>query len=237
MVEGWTGIALATLFVLTTALCGLSLGAHGVRRSGRVALAEANHVAMGVAMIVMAAPATVDLVPSGLGVVVFGVAAAGWLGVLLTSRLLDEPLGSIIGRDRCTGHPVHLLLVNAAMVAMYVAMLPGGGHHHAHGTADMAGMPGMDPPPPVPTDVPLQVVAGLLALYLVGHAVATAVVVTRRAPAPAPEAGAGDGVPDGVGGGVAVATRPVGVLAHGRVQLVGQAGMGLAMAAMLLLGV
>jgi hypothetical protein len=229
VVEGWTGIALATLFVLTTALCGLSLGAHGVRRSGRVALAEANHVAMGVAMIVMASPTTADLVPSGLGVLAFGVAAAGWLGVLLTSRLLDEPLGSIIGRDRCTGHPVHLLLVNAAMVAMYVAML-GGHHHHAH-TADMAGMPGMDQPVPAPTSVPLQVVAGLLALYLVGHAIATAVVVSRRADR------ADRAVAEAPGGAVAVATRPVGVLAHGRVQLVGQAGMGLAMAAMLLLGV
>lgn len=229
MVEGWTGVALATLFVLTTALCGLSLGAHGVRRSSRVALAEVNHVAMGVAMIVMASPTTADLVPPGVGVLLFGVAAAGWLGVLVTSRLLDEPLGSIIGRDRCTGHPVHLLLVNAAMVAMYVAMLPGGAHHHAHSTADMAGMPGMDQPAPVPTNLPLQVVAGLLAVYLVGHAIATAVVVTRRASRPV--------APPAAGGTVAVAARPVQVLAHGRVQLVGQAGMGLAMAAMLLLGV
>ncbi|WP_018334086.1 DUF5134 domain-containing protein [Actinomycetospora chiangmaiensis] len=234
MVEGWTGIAIATLFVLTTALCGLSLGAHGVRRSGRLALAEANHVAMGVAMIVMAAPTTAGLVPPAIGVVVFGVAAAGWLGVLLTSRLLDEPLGSIIGRDRCTGHPVHLLLVNAAMVAMYVAMLPGGAHAHDH-AHEMPAMTGMVHPAPAPGITPLQVVAALLALYLVGHAVATAVVVTRRArpePAPCHEEPAAP-----LDGGVAVAARPVRLLAHGRVQLVGQAGMGLAMAAMLLVGV
>ena len=228
MVEGWAGVAIATLFVLTTALCGLSLGAHGARRGSRLALAEANHVAMGVAMVLMAAPATMDLVPPGIGVVVFGVLAAGWLGVLLTSRLLAEPLGSIIGRDRCTGHPVHLLLVNAAMVAMYVAMAPGGGHAHAMPAG--AEMPGMVmPAAPAGGLTPLQVVAGLLALYLVGHAVATVVVVTRRAPCHEPEAL--------VGGSVAVATRPVRLLAHGRVQLVGQAGMGVAMAAMLLLGV
>jgi hypothetical protein len=228
VVDGFLGVAIATLFVLTTALCGLSLAAHGAQRSRRLAAAEANHVVMGVGMILMAAPATADLVVPGVGVLVFGVAAAGWLGVLLTSRLLGEPLGSIIGRDRCTGHPVHLLLVNAAMVAMYVAMAPGGGHAHAMPAG--AEMPGMVmPAAPAAGLTPLQVVAGLLALYLVGHAVATAVVVTRRAPCHEPEAL--------VGGSVAVATRPVRLLAHGRVQLVGQAGMGVAMAAMLLLGV
>ena len=181
---------------------------------------------MGVTMILMAAPLTADLVVPGVGVLVFGVAAAGWLGVLLTSRLLDEPLGSVIGRDRCTGHPVHLLLVNAAMVVMYVAMRPGGGHAHE--------MPGMVmPEAPAPGITAVQVVAALLAVYLVGHAIVTAVVVTRRAPCPSePDLPAG---PDG--GAVAVAARPVRVLAHGRVQLVGQAGMGVAMAAMLLLGV
>ncbi|MCD2188941.1 DUF5134 domain-containing protein [Actinomycetospora soli] len=225
--EGWTGVAIATLFVLTTALCGLSLGAHGARRSRRLAAAEANHVVMGVAMILMAAPLTADLVVPGVGVLVFGVAAAGWLGVLLTARLLDEPLGSVIGRDRCTGHPVHLLLVNAAMVAMYVAMLPGGGH--AHGTHEMPGM--AVPETPAPGITPVPVVAGLLALYLVGHAIATAVVVVRRAPCH-------EAAPlEPTDGPVAVAARPVRVLAHGRVQLVGQAGMGVAMAAMLLLGV
>ncbi|WP_433800026.1 DUF5134 domain-containing protein [Actinomycetospora sp. CA-084318] len=226
--ESWAGVAIATLFVLTTALCGLSLGAHGARRGRRLAAAEANHVVMGVAMILMAAPLTADLVVPGVGVLVFGVAAAGWLGVLLTSRLLDEPLGSVIGRDRCTGHPVHLLLVNAAMVVMYVAMRPGGGHDHA--------MPGMDmPTAPASGTTTLQVAAGLLALYLVGHAIATAVVVTRRAPCPVPDGMVGPAEP--AAGPVAVAARPVRVLAHGRVQLVGQAGMGVAMAAMLLLGV
>jgi hypothetical protein len=111
-------------------------------------------------------------------------------------------------------------------------MLPGGAHGGHDGGSGMSAMPGMEAPAPAPGITPLTVVAGLLALYLVAHAVATAVVVTRRAtPGACPEDA------EDADGAVAVRVRPVRVLAHGRVQLVGQAGMGLAMAAMLLLGV
>jgi hypothetical protein len=111
--------------------------------------------------------------------------------------------------------------------------------------------------------VGLGVLAALLALYLVAHAAATVVVVvrrTRRADAEEPAAeepdaeepaaeepaapavgvlGASVGTPPGPGG-VAVAEAPavprgVSVLAHGPVQLIGQAGMSLAMAVVLCL--
>ncbi|MEJ2869076.1 DUF5134 domain-containing protein [Actinomycetospora sp. OC33-EN08] len=225
MVEGWPGVAIATVFVLTTGLCALSLAAHGTRRSTRLALAEANHVVMGVAMVLMVAPATADLVVPGVGVLVFGIAAVGWLGVLLTSRLLGDTLGSIVGCDRCTGHPVHLAALDAAMVVMYLAMVPTSSGQM--GQMDH-GMPGMHHAAPAPGISGVQWVAAALALYLVGHAIVTAVVLARRPrveEAPAAE------------GSVATLVRPVRVLAHGRVQLIGQAGMGLAMAAMLLLGV
>ncbi|MDL5155860.1 DUF5134 domain-containing protein [Actinomycetospora termitidis] len=234
MVEGWPGVVIATVFVLTTGLCALSLAAHGTRRSTRLALAEANHVAMGVAMVLMAASATADLIVPGVGVIVFGVAAAGWLGVLLTSRLLDDPLGSIVGCDRCTGHPVHLVALDAAMVVMYVAMVPT--TSTAHEMPGMSGMEGMQHAPPSGITA-VQVVAAVLALYLVGHAVATAVVLTRRSRTAPPTLQSEPQPEPSAEGGVVTLARPVRVLAHGRVQLIGQAGMGLAMAAMLLLGV
>ena len=37
MVDGWFGMTVATVFVLTTVLCAVSLAAHGPRRSGRIA--------------------------------------------------------------------------------------------------------------------------------------------------------------------------------------------------------
>ena len=101
---------------------------------------------------------------------------------------------------------------------------PGAGHadHAAHGVSSPA----------------LLVVAALLALYLTIHAVATVVVVVRRSRAAGPT-GPAVGAAEAPGGGVAVAApalpRAVSVLAHGPVQLVGQAGMGLAMAVMLCL--
>lgn len=245
MVDGWFGMAVATVFVLTTALCAVSLAAHGPHRGRRIAVAEANHVVMGVAMVLMATPATAGLVPPVAGAVVFGVAAAGWLGVLVLARVRAEPLGSVIGLDRCTAHPTHLLLVDAAMLVMYLAMSPVG---EASGMAPMPGMdmPGMDMSGGEHAISPtLLVLAALLALYLVVHAIATIVVVARRARSGAPEAPEGlapavwtTGSHDS-GGGVAVAApavpRAVGVLAHGPVQLIGQAGMSLAMAAMLFL--
>ncbi|HEY2225460.1 DUF5134 domain-containing protein [Actinomycetospora sp.] len=257
MVDGWFGMAVATVFVLTTALCAVSLAAHGPRRGHRIAAAEANHVVMGVAMVLMATPVTAGLVPPVAGAVVFGVAAAGWLAVLVTARVRSEPLGSVIGLDRCTAHPTHLLLVDAAMIVMYLAMAPAAA---SSGAESMPGMPGMDMSGMpmsggehaghTATSPTLLVLAALLALYLVVHAVVTIVVVTRRARGAAPEAGAAPAVgttepgdagtgADASPGGVAVAApavpRAVGVLAHGPVQLIGQAGMSLAMAAMLFL--
>jgi hypothetical protein len=248
MVDGWFGMAVATVFVLTTALCAVSLAAHGPRRGRRIAAAEANHVVMGVAMVLMATPATAGLVPPVAGAVLFGAAGIAWLGVLVAARLRHEPLGSAIGLDRCTAHPAHLLLVDAAMLVMYLAMVPA-----AAPASSMPSMPGMAPMPGMDmsggdhaghaaTSPTLLVAAALLALYLVVHAVATIAVVVRRARAAslaAPEAPADETPESGSGGGVAVAApavpRTVSLLAHGPVQLIGQAGMSLAMAAMLFL--
>ena len=114
-------------------------------------------------------------------------------------------------------------------------------------------MPGMDMSAPATEHaahgappVGLLVVAAMLALYLVAHATATVVVVARRAhatraPEPAAPAVGTSGTSGTSGGSVAVASpapavpRPVSVFAHGPVQLVGQAGMSLAMAVMLCL--
>jgi hypothetical protein len=256
MVDGWFGMTVATVFVLTTVLCAVSLAAHGPRRDRRIAAAEANHIVMGVAMVLMATPVTATLVPPRIGAGVFGLAALAWVAALAVSRRRAEPLGSAVGADRCTAHPAHLAVVDAAMLVMYLAMAPAAGPAVDPGTA-MPGMamPGMDMSGAGPTTehvvhgappVGLLVVAAMLALYLAVHAAATVVVVARRArrvPAPAAlpigvlEAAVGTPV-----GGVAVAPalapavpRAVSVLAHGPVQLVGQAGMSLAMAVMLCL--
>jgi hypothetical protein len=268
MVDGWFGMTVATVFVLTTVLCAVSLAAHGPRRDPRVAAAEANHIVMGVAMVLMATPATAGLVPPSVGAGVFGLATAAWLTALVVARRRAEPLGSAVGIDRCTAHPAHLAVVDAAMVVMYLAMapaaLPAGPAAADPAMPGMAmpgtAMPGMDMTAGPATEhaahgappVGLLVVAAMLALYLVAHAAATVVVVARRAhaaPTPQPAAppigvlGASVRTPgDGVAvGGVAVATaapvvpRAVSVFAHGPVQLVGQAGMSLAMAVMLCL--
>ncbi|MCD2192194.1 DUF5134 domain-containing protein [Actinomycetospora endophytica] len=252
MVDGWFGMTVVTVFVLTTALCAVSLATHGPRRGRRVAAAEANHVVMGVAMILMATPATAGLVPPVAGAVLFGAAGVGWLVTLVAARVRSEPLGSAVGLDRCTAHPAHLLLVDAAMLVMYLAMVPAAAPSAA---PSMAGMPGMDMPGMdmssgpggehaghATTSPTLLIAAAVLALYLVVHAVATIAVVVRRSHGGAPEAADAPavGTPEpSEGGGVAVAApavpRAVAVLAHGPVQLIGQAGMSLAMAAMLFL--
>ena len=256
MVDGWFGMTVATVFVLTTVLCAVSLAAHGPRRDSRTAAAEANHIVMGVAMVLMATPVTAGLVPPLAGAGVFGLAAAGWLATLAVARRRAEPLGSAVGVDRCTAHPLHLAVVDVAMLVMYVAMAPAAGPSVDPGTA-MPGMdmPGMDVSGPATEHaahgappVGLLVIAAMLALYLVAHATATVVVVVRRARgtralAPAAPAvgvlGASLGTP--AEGGVALAApapavpRAVSVFAHGPVQLVGQAGMSLAMAVMLCL--
>ncbi|HEY2191199.1 MAG TPA: DUF5134 domain-containing protein [Actinomycetospora sp.] len=243
MVDGWFGMTVATVFVLTTALCAVSLATHRPRHAPRIAAAEANHVVMGVAMVVMVTPTTAGLVPPVLGAVIFGLAGVGWLAALVVTRRRGEALGSAIGVDRCTAHPTHLFLLDAAMLVMYLAMAPATTPVAEMPGTDMAGMPGMDTPATPPMG--LLVLAAMLALYLVAHAVATVVVVVRRARVEQPAA-AVVGTPTGTEpagtGGVAVAVAPapavpraVSVLAHGPVQLIGQAGMSLAMAAMLCL--
>jgi Domain of unknown function (DUF5134) len=245
MIEGWFGMTVRTVFVLTTVLCAVSLAAHGPRRARRIAAAEANHIVMGVAMVLMATPLTAVLVPPLAGAAVFGLAAAAWLVALGVTRRRAEPLGSAVGVDRCTAHPAHLAAIDAAMVVMYLAMTP------APVPPAASVMPGMDMSAPehaahgAPA-VGLLVVAAMLALYLVAHAAVTVVVVARRArggraPEPAAPPVGVLGASVGTSGGVAVAApapavpRGLAVLAHGPVQLVGQAGMSLAMAAMLCL--
>lgn len=256
MVDGWFGMTVATVFVLTTALCAVSLAAHGPRRGRRIAAAEANHIVMGVAMVLMVTPVTGRLVPPLVGAGVFALAAVSWLAALVVARRRAEPLGSAVGVDRCTAHPAHLAVVDASMLVMYLAMAPSGGPATSGTAMPGMDMPGMDMDGAGPATehaahgappVGLLVVAAMLALYLVAHAAATVIVVARRAHAartPEPAAppvgvlGAPVGTP---GGGVAVAAptpavpRAVSVFAHGPVQLVGQAGMSLAMAAMLCL--
>ena len=92
MVSGWVGVALATAFVLTTALCAVSLAVHGPRRSRRLAAAEANHVVMGVAMILMVMPSTSGLVSPTVGVVLFGL--AGFTLAFGSARRIARDLSS-----------------------------------------------------------------------------------------------------------------------------------------------
>jgi Domain of unknown function (DUF5134) len=242
VVDGWFGMTVATVFVLTTVLCAVSLATHRPRQAPRIAAAEANHVVMGVAMVLMVTPTTAGLVPPVLGATVFGLAGVGWLAALVVARRRGEALGSAIGVDRCTAHPTHLFLLDAAMLVMYLAMAPA-----AAPSAAMPEVPGMDMPGmamPAAPPMGLLVLAAMLALYLVAHAVATVVVVVRsgrRVPVEEPAAPV-VGTPAAEPGGVAVAAAPapavpraVSVLAHGPVQLIGQAGMSLAMALMLCL--
>src|SRR6195952_5983308 len=93
MGDGWFGMTVATVFVLTTVLCAVSLAAHGPRRDRRIAAAEANHIVMGVAMVLMATPVTATLVPPRLGAGIFGLAALAWVAALAVSRRRAEPLG------------------------------------------------------------------------------------------------------------------------------------------------
>ena len=245
MVAGWPGAVVVTVFVITTVLCAVSLSVRSPARGPRLAAAEANHVVMSVAMILMVEPATMAVVPPAVGAWLFGAAGAGWLALLVRLRWREEPLGPAVGFDRCTAHPTHLLLVDAAMAAMYVAMIPSGGDDA------MADMPGMDMGGSGPSPA-LVVVLGGLALYLAAHAVATVVVIARcrRRPTTTGEcattaatdgctttAASGEGATTAAPtrGALATLARPVAGLAHGVPQLVGQAGMSAAMAAMLLL--
>lgn len=240
MLDGWIGLAVAVVFAVSTLLCATSLAVHGTRRRRTLAAAEVNHVVMGIAMVLMATAATAALVPPVLGTVVFALAAVAWFGVVVVAPIRGSGLGPVVGRDRCTGHPVHLLLLDVAMIAMYQAMTPssGGGH-------DMAGMGPTAPDAPaddvftVPST--LSVVALLVALYLVGHAVASVAAVVRRGHREVPE-----GVEVGPATGAILMAAPVeqaparsgvaAVLASVPVQVAGEVGMSLAMAVLLVVG-
>lgn len=229
----------SAVFVGAALLCAVSLVRH---RRGHPAgtAAEANHVVMAVAMAVMAAPGGMTLVPPALGVVAFAAFGAAWLVRLVLAGRRGEPLGSPIGYARCSAHPTHLLLVNAAMVAMYLPMVGAGAHgaaeHSEH--ADHGGGGG--------EGLALSVLGVGLAVYLLVHAVATVTALVARArrdPAPAVAAPSVSPEPSDApsGAGVATLAAPatrtttrVDALAAPRVQLVCQAVMGVGMAVMLL---
>lgn len=233
-----SGAAWSAVFVGAALLCAVSLVRHG-RAHAAGAAAEANHVVMALAMAVMAAPAGMTLVPPALGAGAFAVLGAAWLGRLLLAGRRGEPLGSPIGHVRCSAHPTHLFLVNAAMVAMYLPML-GTGAHASGGHGEHAGHGGGE-------GLALGLLGVGLAVYLLVHAGATVTAMaarSRRAPAPGPAAeeppptpAAPAGVATLTARGTRVSTRVstgVGALAAPRVQLVCQAVMGVGMAVMLL---
>jgi hypothetical protein len=173
-VPGWLGPLLVTLFVVTTVACVSGVAHHRARHGWGLVAAGANHVVMGAAMIAMTVPVLSSLVPAGAGLAVFGSCAVVWLVVLTIRRARGELLGPPIGGLRCGAHPMHLALLNGAMTAMYAAMLPGGpttSGHAGHGGGASSISPGF------------VGAAAVLALYVVGHAVATgASVVTSPGP-------------------------------------------------------
>lgn len=176
----------AALFLAAAALCVVSLWRRRGRHEGAAAASEANHVVMSLGMAAMVLPATMDLVPPVAGAVAFGVLGAAWTVRLVVLRARGRSLGSPIGGDRCAAHPTHLLLSNAAMAVMYVAMIPtggavagtSGGAHAGHGGG--AGSP-----------LALQAVAFALAVYLILHTVLTVGTLVRSTSTVAVTAGGG----------------------------------------------
>lgn len=213
---------LAALFLVAAALCLVSLWRRRTRHERAAAASEANHVVMSVGMAAMVLPATADLVSPVAGAVVFGALGAVWAARLVVLRAQGQPLGSAIGGERCAAHPTHLLLSNAAMAVMYVAMIPsggamagsGGGAHAHHGGG--AG-----------SSLALAAVAFALSIYLILHTVLTLGAVARSMTAVAVTAGGG-----GAPGPVARVGRAVDTPA---VQLGCQAVTGAGMALMLLM--
>ncbi|GLZ48486.1 hypothetical protein Acsp06_46710 [Actinomycetospora sp. NBRC 106375] len=213
---------LAAVFLAAAALCAVSLWRRRGRHEGVAAAAEANHVVMGLGMAVMVLPATMGAVPPVGGAVAFGVVGGAWAVRLVVLRRQDRSLGAPVGGGRCGAHPTHLLLSNAAMVVMYVAMIPTGGS-----TAGMADMPGMDmsahagPPP-----LALSALGAALAVYLLVHSAITVGVVVRSS--------VGTVAAD-VGPGAAGAAARLGrAVDSSAVQLGCQAVTGIGMALMLL---
>ncbi|MEJ2862329.1 DUF5134 domain-containing protein [Actinomycetospora flava] len=217
---------LAAVFLAAAALCVASLWRRRARHERAAAAAEANHVVMSVGMAAMVLPATMDLVPPVAGAVAFGLVGAVWGARLVVLRARDMPLGSSIGGDRCAAHPTHLLLSNAAMAVMYVAMVPSGGAMAGMGAGEHAGHGGG-----AGSSLALSAVSFGLAVYLILHTVLTVGAVVRSTSAVAVTAGGGGAASLG-GGPVARVGRVVDTPA---VQLGCQAVTGAGMALMLLL--
>ena len=211
---------LAALFLAAAVLCVVSLWRRRGRHEGAAAASEANHVVMSLGMAAMVLPATMDLVPPVAGALAFGLVGAAWAVRLVALRVRGRPLGSAIGGDRCAAHPTHLLLSNAAMTVMYVAMVPSGamagmsaGGHTGHGGG--AGSP-----------LALTAVSFALAVYLILHTVLTVGAAVRSPSAVLVTAG---------GGGTGPVARVGRVVDTPAVQLGCQAVTGAGMALMLLL--
>ncbi|MDF2978331.1 MAG: hypothetical protein K0S40_3059 [Actinomycetospora sp.] len=162
--------AFAALFLAAALLCTVSLWRRRARHEGPAAAAEANHVVMALAMAAMILPATATVLPPLAGVALFAVIGASWAVRLVALRARGRALGSPIGGDRCAAHPTHLLLSNAAMVAMYAVVIPAGGATAGHGAhaGHGAGSP-----------LALSAVGVALAVYLLVHAGATVAVLAR----------------------------------------------------------
>lgn len=125
---GPTAVALTAVLVVTVVLCGVALVQRGRGGEPQVVAAEANHLLMAVAMVAMTLPATVGVVPGSAGVAAFGLLALGWAAAVVV-RGRGASL-SPLARAGCAANPLHLALVNLAMVAMYGAMdvmMTGGG--------------------------------------------------------------------------------------------------------------
>lgn len=181
----WLADLAAAGFVVVALYCATSLVLRGLPWT-RTSTAEVNHVLMALAMAAMVLPAGASLVPAGVSTVVFGAAGIGWLLDAVVRRRRGRRLGLPVGAP-CAAHPVHLAVLDAAMVAMDLAMRPSGS------TTAMPGMDGMaGHVAPAGLAPSLLVVAAGLTVYLAGHALAGTVVVgTMRA---APVGGAGIGV-------------------------------------------
>ncbi|GAA4914842.1 hypothetical protein GCM10023204_21220 [Actinomycetospora succinea] len=176
---------------------------------------------MSVAMAAMVLPATMDLVPPVAGAVAFGAVGAVWAVRLVALGARGRAMGSAIGGDRCAAHPTHLLLSNAAMAVMYLAMVPSGGAMAGMGAGEHAGHGGGGSP------LALQAVSFALAIYLILHTVLTVGTLVRSTTTVAVTAGGGGSVGLGTRVGRAVDTPAV--------QLGCQAVTGAGMALMLLM--
>lgn len=151
--------ALVTGSIVVALYCAASLAVRR-RALARGPMAEANHVVMALAMVVMLVPATMDLVAPAIGLAAFAALALAWAAAGLSRR----------GSGSCAS-PWHLVLVNAAMATMYAAMLPTTPTGPIAATGAMPGMAGMEMPGmpgmAAGSTPPTVVVAASLALGIV----------------------------------------------------------------------